>query len=148
MRHRLTWKLLDSGVMLWAFRIFIKPSPSTVRWFSPRLVFDRWLLKAAASRHMPVQARVGPGRSPCSMVCLIDLPTIASAGSCRLDMVLYSEEVRSAAQSALYPVNSLRNAALTQAQTEVWALGEHRRAARDTFGTALQSLPDWQCLPQ
>ncbi len=40
-------------------------------------------------------------------------------------MVLYSEEVRSAAQSALYPVNSLRNAALTQAQTEVWAVGEH-----------------------
>ena len=49
-----------------------------------------------------------------------------SAGSCRLDMVLYSEEVRSAAQSALYPVNSLRNAALTQAQTEVRAAGERR----------------------
>ena len=34
-------------------------------------------------------------------------------------MVLYSEEVRSPAQSALYPVNSLRNAALEQALTEV-----------------------------
>ena len=43
----------------------------------------------------------------------------AVAGSCKLDMVLYSEEVRSPAQSALYPVNSLRNAALAQALTEV-----------------------------
>jgi hypothetical protein len=34
-------------------------------------------------------------------------------------MVLYSEEVRSPAQSALYPVNMLRNAALAQALTEV-----------------------------
>ena len=52
-----------------------------------------------------------------------------TADSCKLDMVLYSEEVRSAVQSALYPVNSLRNAALAQAKTEVPAPSEHHRTA-------------------
>jgi len=41
------------------------------------------------------------------------------AGPCKLDMILYSEEVGSATMAAFYPVNALRNRALKQAKTEV-----------------------------
>jgi hypothetical protein len=39
---------------------------------------------------------------------------------CKVDMALYSEEVESAKMADFYPVNSLRNRALTMVATEVW----------------------------
>ena len=41
------------------------------------------------------------------------------AGPCKLDMVLYTEEVATVARSSFYPVNSMRNLALKLARTEV-----------------------------
>jgi hypothetical protein len=53
------------------------------------------------------------------------------AGPCKLDMVLYSEEVPSAIMAVFYPVNALRNRALKQAKTEV------RSGLPPAFGTTI-----------
>lgn len=58
-------------------------------------------------------------RAPCSASREPKCRRLRLAGPCKLDMVLYTEEVPSAARSAFYPVNSMRNLALKQARTEV-----------------------------
>lgn len=80
------------------------------------------------------------------MVHMNDIACVASAGPCKLDMVLYSEEVDSATMAAFYPVNALRNRALKQAKTEVGRpAAERRRCWHRTHCAARQALLQLTC---